>query len=244
MKVLVVEDDQQLNLTLQRLLVEWGHSSAGVERLDQARLYLQTQTVDCLVLDLSLPDGDGLGIIRELRRGGNTIPFIVVTGTGDITQSSKAVELGVMGIIVKPFIFDQLFENICKAQSQTQQTPFVPIVEDDYWHTYIVALMQATARCWNQETGTGIAALGERSGAWTVTISKDSARARTLERYLKLDQLPSNPKLGPVFQTAEYVLNQFPESEYAEEIRMQLKLLQLKTEGKPLRFNRRKSQSL
>lgn len=91
--------------------------------------------------------------------------------------------------------------------------------------------MQVTVRCWNQETNTGIAALGERSKAWTVTLNRDSARARTLERYLKLDQLPNKPKLEPVIQTAEYVINQFPESKYTTEIKTLLHLMQRKIEN-------------
>ena len=225
---------------MQRLLVEWGHSAVGVENLEEARSLLQKRRVDCLVLDLSLPDGHGLEVIHELRERNNSTPFILVTGTGDMSQSAEAVELGVIGIVVKPFIYDTLFENICKAQVKTQREPLTPIVEDDYWHTYVVALMQVTVRCWSEETGTGIAALGERSGVWTVTVNKDTARARTLERYLKIDHLPKKPKLGPIFQTAEYVLEQFPESEYAEEIRIQVELLRHKTEGMPMRFHRRK----
>ncbi len=241
MKILVVEDDLQLNATVQRLLIEWGHSAEGVGCLADARSRLEEDAVDqvdCLVLDLSLPDGSGLEVVHELRERGVEVPFILVTGTGDVVQSAEAVELGVMGIIVKPFIYDSLFDTICKVQAKTQREPLAPIVEDHYWHTYVVALMRAIARCWSEETGTGIAALGERSGAWTVTVNKDTARARTLERYLKIEQLPNKPKLGPVFQTAEYVLAQFPKSDYAEEIRIQLDLLKRKTQDVPLLFNR------
>ncbi len=243
MKILVIEDDLQLNITMQRLLVEWGHTTMGAENLDDARGILQKRRIDCLVLDLQLPDGSGLEVVEELRANEKEIPFILVTGTGDLSQSAEAVELGVTGIIVKPFIYDTLFENICKVQTQIQREPILPLVEENYWHTYVVALMQAAVRCWSQETGTGIAALGERSGAWTVTINKDTARARTLERYLKIDNLPHRPKLGPVIQTAEYLLEQFPDSEYASEIRLQVELLKLKAQEFPIRRRRKKKKN-
>ncbi len=108
MKILLLEDDALLGecarvgLAQRDFMVEW------VTEIRLAKRLLQRQEYDCLLLDLSLPDGDGLSLLRELRDAGDTIPVIIITARYEVDERIKGLEYGADDYLTKPYSLDEL----------------------------------------------------------------------------------------------------------------------------------------
>lgn len=109
MKVLVVEDDlavaEPLIEGLRRNGLDVVHVGLAVEVVPASH------DVDVILLDLGLPDGDGLSVLRELRMG-SEVPVIIVTARGDETDRVVGLELGADDYVVKPFSVRELSARI------------------------------------------------------------------------------------------------------------------------------------
>ncbi|MEI6363115.1 MAG: response regulator transcription factor [Actinomycetes bacterium] len=109
MRVLVVEDDpavaEPLLAGLQRNGIEVDHVVYASQVIAAA------QNVDVVLLDLGLPDGDGLEVLRELRRTLD-IPVIIATARGDETDRIVGLELGADDYVVKPFSVRELAARV------------------------------------------------------------------------------------------------------------------------------------
>ena len=112
MRLLVVEDNEELG----RLLVN-GLQSAGFEvdlltGVGDAEAVLATTRYAALILDLGLPDGDGLSILRGLRRRKDPIPVLVLTARGGVQDRINGLRGGADDYLVKPFAFDELVARL------------------------------------------------------------------------------------------------------------------------------------
>ena len=87
-------------------MVDW------VNRLDLVRSRLEQKDYRCLLLDLGLPDGDGLLLLRRLREQDDTIPVIVITARCDLDDRIQGLELGADDYLVKPYALDELAARI------------------------------------------------------------------------------------------------------------------------------------
>jgi PAS domain S-box-containing protein len=92
----------------------------------------------------------------------------------------------------------------------------------------VVGVMHAALACWEQDLGQGKLDLAERSRIWPVYIDKSTPTTRTLDRYLKLDTCPRNPRAQRVIDTAEFVLRQTPKRDTPARKRLQHALEQLR----------------
>src|SRR5262245_47434649 len=112
MRVLVVEDNEEL-----AQLLAGGLRSAGFEvdllaTLDEAQAVLGNTRYAALILDLGLPDGDGLSIVRQLRRRNDPIPVLVLTARGGIHDRVTGLRVGADDYLVKPFAFEELVARL------------------------------------------------------------------------------------------------------------------------------------
>lgn len=103
--ILVVEDDRTLNTLLCDHLAEIGHTVRGVSSRAEAMARLGSYAPDLALLDVHLPDCDGLSFLPELRE---YCPVIVLTAFGSIDQAVNAVKRGASEYLVKPVNFDSL----------------------------------------------------------------------------------------------------------------------------------------
>lgn len=100
--ILVVEDDIGISDLLNLSLLDAGFSTKRATTLTAARQFLATENFDAVLLDLGLPDGNGLDLCRELRVG-NTIPLIIITARRDEIDRVLGLEFGADDYVVKPF---------------------------------------------------------------------------------------------------------------------------------------------
>jgi len=110
--IVIVEDDATLGLSLEITLRALGHETTRHGTLRAARAALATSNPDLVVLDLGLPDGDGLDLCRELRRDGSRAAVIVLTARGTLEARVLGLDAGADDYISKPFELPELVARV------------------------------------------------------------------------------------------------------------------------------------
>jgi len=87
---------------------EKGHSLDHADTLDRARGLLDVQTYDAMILDLNLPDGNGMTLLRDLRRGARTIPVLILSVNHGIETRLEGFDAGADDYLFKPFDMREL----------------------------------------------------------------------------------------------------------------------------------------
>ena len=108
MRILMIEDDDLVADALARGL---GAAGFGVDRagtVAAARVALESGTFDLILLDLGLPDGDGLQFLPSLRRAGHATPVFVLTARDALADRVEALDQGADDYLVKPFAIPEV----------------------------------------------------------------------------------------------------------------------------------------
>src|SRR5947207_5805983 len=100
--ILLVEDEPAITEPFSRALVREGFRVTGARSVAEARARFDRIPPDLVLLDLTLPDGDGRDLCRELR-GRSRVPIIMVTARGTELDRVTGLELGADDYVVKPF---------------------------------------------------------------------------------------------------------------------------------------------
>ncbi len=108
MRVLVVEDDRMIAKGLHTALKQDGYAVDGVGDGKSASAALRSSRFDVVLLDLGLPERDGLEVLRELRSRGDATPVIIVTARDDVQNRIQGLDAGADDYIVKPFDLDEV----------------------------------------------------------------------------------------------------------------------------------------
>ena len=108
LRILLVEDDALLRKSIAGRLRKWGHDVRGCDCLSEARAAFQVETCDLVLLDLRLPDGDGLDFLSEQKRPGVDAEFVVMTAFADVRSALASVKRGAYDYLPKPFEDEQL----------------------------------------------------------------------------------------------------------------------------------------
>jgi DNA-binding response OmpR family regulator len=107
-RLLVVEDEPRIAELLRTALGRAGFVADMVATCADARATLSLNPYDAAILDLGLPDGDGLAVIGEARRAGNPIPILVLTARDAIEDRVGGLDAGADDYLVKPFAMSEL----------------------------------------------------------------------------------------------------------------------------------------
>lgn len=112
MRLLVVEDNEELSQLLAKGLRAAGFDVDLMASAGDAAEALATTRYSALILDLGLPDGDGLSILRALRQRKDPLPVLVLTARGGVGDRVNGLRSGADDYLVKPFAFDELVARI------------------------------------------------------------------------------------------------------------------------------------
>jgi two-component system OmpR family response regulator len=107
-RVLVVDDHDEVRSLLRRALGRDGHVVRTAGNLEAARSALAGGDVDLVVLDLGLPDGEGLQLCREVRQAGGGMPILVLTAHAAMSRRIEGFEAGADDFLGKPFAVAEL----------------------------------------------------------------------------------------------------------------------------------------
>ena len=114
MKILVIDDDRAILRTL-ALHLTTAHQVETAPGLAEGRRRARELAPDLLVLDLKLPDGTGLELLREMRTAGDLTPVLLVTGHGSLDSAIEAMREGATDYIRKPIDIDELDAAIARV---------------------------------------------------------------------------------------------------------------------------------
>lgn len=117
-RVLIVDDDPVQRRVLDNMVRKFGHEPLIAESGEAAVTLLtgqDTERIDCVVLDLVMPDLDGLGVLARLRDAGSNVPVIVQTAHGGIDNVISAMRAGALDFVVKPVGAERLQVSLRNA---------------------------------------------------------------------------------------------------------------------------------
>jgi two-component system response regulator MprA len=108
MRILVVDDDRSLRDALRRALTLGGYEVQSADSGQQGLTQVATAGPDAVVLDIGMPDIDGLEVCRRIRAGGNRVPILMLTARDAISDRIDGLDAGADDYLVKPFDVGEL----------------------------------------------------------------------------------------------------------------------------------------
>ena len=124
MKILIVEDQERLGQFLERGLKECAYTVQWVRNRKDALDALAESSVDVIVLDLGLPDGDGIDMLRQWRASGFNEPVVILSARDSVEDRIKGLNVGADDYLPKPFSFEELLarvRSLARRQSSVKQ---------------------------------------------------------------------------------------------------------------------------
>ena len=114
-QILVVDDDEGIRWTLREALQSWGFASIEAENVAEAVNQFKTHIPAAMLLDIDLPDGSGLDVLREIKRDHSDAIVIMITGNVQIENTISALRGGAYDFIAKPINLEELRVTIRNA---------------------------------------------------------------------------------------------------------------------------------
>jgi two-component system KDP operon response regulator KdpE len=121
LRVLVVDDEPAIHRFLRASLESQGYVVAEAADGASALQVVRRNAADLVVLDLGLPDMDGLDVVRKIRESGATLPIIILSSRENESAKVAALDLGADDYVTKPFGVDELLARIRMAQRHRLQ---------------------------------------------------------------------------------------------------------------------------
>ncbi len=112
MRVLLVEDNLALAQGIETALVREGHAVDHAASAAAAEHILAVETVDVMILDLGLPDEDGLQLLRRIRHRDEHFPVLILTARDSLEDKVRGLDLGGDDYLTKPFEQQELFARL------------------------------------------------------------------------------------------------------------------------------------
>jgi len=119
-RILLVEDDTMLGEAVRDGLRQLGCVVDWVQDAGAARAALSTAGFGAVVLDLGLPTGDGVGVLRWLRQSGRNTPVVIVTARDSVTARIAGLDAGADDYLIKPFDIDELAARLRAVRRRTE----------------------------------------------------------------------------------------------------------------------------
>jgi DNA-binding NtrC family response regulator len=113
--ILVVDDESEIREGLELLLSSEGYGVSSAETGESGLVKLGEHPFDLLLLDVSLPDGNGLDLLREIRKRDPHLSVVLITAYGSIDMARAAFKGGALDFITKPWSNDELLAQVAQA---------------------------------------------------------------------------------------------------------------------------------
>jgi two-component system, NtrC family, nitrogen regulation response regulator NtrX len=128
--VLVVDDEVGIRELLSEILTEEGYDVHVAENADEARSFRAKQRPDLVLLDIWMPDTDGVTLLKEWAAGGQlTMPVVMMSGHGTIDTAVEATKMGAVDFLEKPIALAKLLSTVTKAIKKAEGPRRVPSLE-------------------------------------------------------------------------------------------------------------------
>jgi two-component system OmpR family response regulator len=127
LRILLIEDEPTLGQAVREHVAATGHAVDHVLRLDDARAALRGVDYGLILLDLHLPDGLGIDLLKSLRSAGDRRPVIILTARDQIRDRIEGLNAGADDYLVKPFDLDELTARVAAVARRASGNP-APII--------------------------------------------------------------------------------------------------------------------
>lgn len=118
-RILILDDESTLRSALFRAFDRRGYSVITANKIEEAQIFLHTDTsIDLAIIDINLPDGNGVQFIDTIRQTHPKCEFIVLTGHASIDSAIKATQKGVIHYLTKPFNLEDLLQHVDMALAE------------------------------------------------------------------------------------------------------------------------------
>jgi two-component system OmpR family response regulator len=111
-RLLIVEDNERLAALIAKLLADHAFAVDRVATVDAALAALEVAEYDLILLDLTLPDGEGADVLRRVRQRGHGTPVLVMTARADVVQRVHTLDEGADDYVVKPVSLEELLARV------------------------------------------------------------------------------------------------------------------------------------
>lgn len=121
MKILIVEDDQELLRAMLKYFDTFGYNSDRAKTVQEARLRVSESDYDCVVLDINLPDGDGMEVLRLLKRKKKQAGVLILSANDSLDDKVEGLHLGADDYLTKPFHLSELNARLISIVRRKQR---------------------------------------------------------------------------------------------------------------------------
>lgn len=126
--ILVVDDELGIRALLSDILADEGHDVALAENAAEARAFRERARPDLVLLDIWMPDVDGVTLLKEWGAGGQlTMPVIMMSGHGTIDTAVEAIKFGAMAFLEKPITLQKLLRAVEQGLAKPQARPLATV---------------------------------------------------------------------------------------------------------------------
>lgn len=135
MRILLIEDDYNLSLTLTFQLEHEGITVDTCRNGEDALYYMNSKTHDLILLDRMLPQVDGITLLKKFRESGSQTPVIILTALGELGDKVTGLDAGADDYLVKPFEFEELMariRSINRRPRQWEKEPSLTLLDITY----------------------------------------------------------------------------------------------------------------
>lgn len=112
MRILLAEDEKDLNEVIVKTLEKSGYSVDSCLDGREALYYLENTEYDAAILDIMMPGMSGMEVLKAIRSRGSTLPVLFLTARDSVSQRVEGLDAGADDYLVKPFAFDELLARI------------------------------------------------------------------------------------------------------------------------------------
>jgi len=123
MRILLVEDTEGLGEVIRDQIADEGHAVDWVQTISHAEASISTTHYDLILLDLMLPDGNGIDLLKKIRNVGDTTPVIILTARDQISDRINGLNAGADDYLVKPFDLSELSARIAAVSRRYAGNP-------------------------------------------------------------------------------------------------------------------------
>ncbi|AGW14762.1 response regulator [Megalodesulfovibrio gigas] len=110
--VLIIDDEEEFVSLIVKRLGKRGLSAAGVTSGRKGLEHLEAHTVDVVILDVMMPDLNGLDTLKEIKKRHPTVEVIMLTGHGSVKTGLEGMSYGAFDYVLKPYNIDELLQKI------------------------------------------------------------------------------------------------------------------------------------
>lgn len=139
--ILIVDDSSELRSLLEAILQDGGYATLSANTAQESLEILSSSRPDAILVDLELPDMNGIKLLQELNRRGMNIPTIMMTAYGSEGTAARALKLGVRDYLIKPFTTEEILfslQRVLADQQAGRERDHLSVLLNEYSRQFVL----------------------------------------------------------------------------------------------------------